>query len=190
MKKLAALTGIVALVGALGAWSSASGRPAGGARPATTPGTETFTGKVTGKAAIANSLVVPLTFSGVVPTTGTFRPPNSSSTHVTITFPTKSGNLVVAANAPGANAPPTIVNKAACTFRSAVHATYTVDGAKSTGRFAGATGSGKATFSFQANAPKYTSGRHKGQCNMSSNAQPLASGAFVTFTAAGPMTVK
>lgn len=190
MKKLAAFTATIALVGALGAWSSASGRPAGGARPATTPGTETFAGKVTGKAAIANNLTVPLTFSGVVPTTGTFRPPNSDATHVTITFPTKAGNLAVAANAPGANAPPTIVNAATCAFRSAVHATYTVDGAKSTGKFAGATGSGKATFTFQANLPRYTSGSHKGRCNTSNNAQPLAAGAFAAFAAAGPMTLK
>jgi hypothetical protein len=185
MKKLAACTVIVALVGALGAWSSHGGRAA------STPGTETLTGRVTGAAAVASSgPTIPLKFSGVVNTTGTFRPPNSNSAHVTITFPTKAGNLVVAAYAPDANAAPTIVNAAACRFGSTVHATYTVDGAKSTGKFAGATGSGKATVIFQASAPRFTSGSHKGQCNMSNNAQPLTSGAFAAFTAVGPLTVK
>jgi hypothetical protein len=190
MKKLAALTGIVALVGALGAWSSASARPADGARPATTPGTETITGKVTGSAAIATTLTIPLTFSGVVSTTGTFSPPTSSSAHATITFPTKAGNFVVAAYAPNSSAPPALVNSATCLYRSTIHATYTVTGAKSTGRFAGATGSGKAILTFQASVPRYTSGSHKGQCNTSSTAQPLASGALASFSGAGPLTVK
>ena len=113
-----------------------------------------------------------------------------NATHVTLTFPTKAGNLVVAAYAPDANAAPTVVNAAECRGKSTIHATYTVDGSKSTGSFAGATGSGKATVVFEADAPKYTSGSQSGQCNMSSNVQPLAAGALATFAASGPLTLK
>jgi len=192
VKKLAALTGTIALAGALGACSS-SGSSTGAAATtsaAPKPTTETMTGQVTGAAAVANTTVIPLRLTGVVNTTGTFTPPNTSATHVTITFPTKAGNLVVAASAPDANAAPTVVNAAACRFKSTIHATYTVDGSKSTGTFADATGSGKATLIFEADGPKYASGSHKGQCNMSSNAQPMAAGALSTFAAAGPLTLK
>jgi hypothetical protein len=125
-----------------------------------------------------------------VNTTSTFSPPNSNATHVAVTFPTKAGNLVVAADAPNANAAPSVVNAAACRFKSTTNATYTVDGSKSTGMFAGATGSGKATVVFVADAPKYTSGSDKGKCNMSNNAQPMAAGALATFDASGPLTLK
>ena len=192
MKKLAALTGAIALAGALGACSSSASSTGAAATTsaAPKPTAEIMTGQVTGAAAVASTTVIPLKLTGVVNTTGTFTPPNTSATHVTITFATKAGNLVAAASAPDANAAPTVVNAAACRFQSTIHATYTVDGSKSTGTFAGATGSGKATLIFAADAPKYTSGSHKGQCNMSNNAQPMAAGALATFAAAGPLTLK
>lgn len=192
MKKLAAFTGAIALVGALAACSSSSSSTGAAATKsaAPKPTTETMTGQVTGAAAVANTTVIPLKLTGVVDTTGTFTSPNSNAAHVTVTFPTKAGNLVVAAYAPNTNTAPTVVNAAACRFKSTIHATYTVDGSKSTGKFAGATGSGKATVVFEADAPKYTSGSHKGQCNMSNNAQPVAAGALGTFNSTGPLTLK
>ena len=192
MKKLAAFTGAIALAGALGACSSSSSSTGAAAAKsaAPKPTTQTMTGQVTGAAVVANTTVIPLKLTGVVDTTGTFTSPNTNATHVTLTFPTKAGNLVVAAYAPDANAAPTVVNAAQCRGKSTIHATYTVDGSKSTGTFAGATGSGKATVVFEADAPKYTSGSQNGQCNMSNNAQPLAAGALATFTASGPLTLK
>jgi hypothetical protein len=60
---------------------------------------------------------------------------------------------------------------------------------KSTGKFAGATGPGAYQVFFGAYAPRYTSGKHKGQCDTASNVVPLAKGAVATFLAAGVLTV-
>jgi hypothetical protein len=60
---------------------------------------------------------------------------------------------------------------------------------KSTGKFTGATGPGAYQIRFAAYAPRYSSGKHKGQCDTASNAQPLARGAVSTFLAAGVLTV-
>jgi hypothetical protein len=38
--------------------------------------------------------------------------------------------------------------------------------------------------------PRYTSGAHKGQCNLSNNVVPVAKGAVATFLAAGVATVR
>lgn len=192
MKKLAAFTGAIALVGALGACSSSSSSTGAAATKSATPKptAQIVAGQVTGAAAVAKTTVIPLKLTGVVDTTGTVTLPNTNATHVTVTFATKAGNLVVAASAPDANAAPTVVNAAQCRGKSTIHATYTVDGSTSTGTFAGATGSGKATVVFEADGPKYTSGSQNGQCNMSNNAQPLATGALATFAAAGPLTLK
>lgn len=192
MKKLAALIGAIALIGALGACSSSTSSTSAAASKsaAPKPTTETMTGQVTGAAAVANTTVIPLKLTGVVDTTGTFTVPSGNATHATVTFPTKAGNLVVAAVVLNPNATPTAVNAAACRFKYTGHVTYTVDGSKSTGTFAGATGSGKATLVFEADAPKYTSGSDTGKCNMSNNAQPMAAGALATFAASGPLTLK
>jgi len=66
--------------------------------------------------------------------------------------------------------------------------TFTVLGAKSTGAFAGASGPGAAQVYFAAFEPRYTSGKHKGQCN--NNANPLAKGAVASILASIVLTVK
>ena len=155
---------------------------------AATTGTESMAGQVTGAAVVAsqNGPTVPLTMTGPVATTSSFTPPGGNSTHATITFKTPSdGNLVVAAVAPDANKTP-VPSAKTCAFSQTVHATYVVNGAKSTGKFAGATGSGTATFYFAATGPKLPDGK----CNQADNAQPLAKGAITTFTASGPLTLK
>jgi len=43
---------------------------------------------------------------------------------------------------------------------------------------------------FSAIAPRYTSGKHKGQCNFSENAQPEPYGAFISFQAQGPLHLR
>ena len=165
--------------------SAVAGCSSSSSTTATTTGTETLAGTVLGAAAVAgnNGPTVPLTLTGPVATTSSFVPPNNNSTKAVITFKTPVGNLVVAANAPDANQNP-VPNATTCYFSQTVHATYVVQGG--TGKFAGATGSGKATFAFSATAPKLASGK----CDESDNAQPLAKGAVVTFTASGPLTVK
>lgn len=153
-----------------------------------TSGTETMAGSVTGAAAVSgkNGPTVPLTLTGPVATTSSFTPPgNNAGTKATLTFKTPDGNLVVAADAPDANQTPP-VNPKTCYSTQTIHATYVVTGAKSTGKFEGATGKGTATFYWADDAPKLADGK----CNESEDAQPLAKGAVVTFTASGPLTLK
>ena len=92
---------------------------------------------------------------------------------------------MVNADVPDANNPPTQTNAKTCFFKSTISGTYTVDGAKSTGKFHGGTGHGTVKDVFQAYGPKLKNG----QCNQSNNAQPLANGALSTFYASGPLTV-
>ena len=168
--------------------STASGSATHSATPTATSmaGTETMKGTITGKAVLANSATYHLVLGGPVATTGTWTSPNGTATKVTTTFKTPVGNFVVNANAPDANNPPTSVNKSTCYFKSTIHVTYVVNGALSTGKFAGATGSGTATVLFAAYAPK----KSNGTCNESNSAQPLANGAISTFSSSGPLTVK
>jgi len=191
MNKILPAAGLAALVLAATACSSSSSSThatgSSSATHAATTGTESMTGQVTGAAAVTgtNGPTVPLTLTGPVATTSAFTPPGGTSTHSVVTFKTPDGNLVVAAVAPGANQNPAL-NAKTCAMAQTIHATYVVNGAKSTGKFAGATGKGTATFSFAATAPKLASGK----CNDSENAQPLAKGAIVIFTASGPLTLK
>ena len=71
-------------------------------------------------------------------------------------------------------------------LRDHIEGTYKVEGARSTGSFKGASGSGKISLLFTANLPK----KSNGTCNISSSAVPRASSARVSFAARGPMTVK
>lgn len=192
-KKLAALAPIAVLAITLGACSTTSSgtNAASTAKAAAAkPTTETISGRITGKAVLANTTAFPLTLTGVVNTTGKVTLPSGNGTHKTITFYTEAGNLVAAASAPDANNPPTTTNKSTCRFTSTIHATYTVAGGKSTGKFAGATGHGTATVVFSAIAPRYPSGKQQGQCNESNNAQPLAAGAYASFHSTGPLKLK
>jgi hypothetical protein len=167
--------------------SAASGCSSSSSTTATITGTEAMRGQATGAAAVSgqNGPTVPLTLTGPLNTTSSFTPPNSDATHVTVTFKTPAGNMVVAAVAPDAGQNP-VPNPTTCLMTQTTDATYVVVPAKSTGKFAGATGSGKATFYFTAFAPKLADGK----CDTSDSAQPLAKGAIVTFTASGPLTVK
>jgi hypothetical protein len=149
-------------------------------------GTEVMNGTVTGAAVIASRTTYHLKLTGPVNTTGTWTSPSGNAAKVTTTFTTPAGNLVVNANAPNASNPPTVSNATTCLFKSTIHATYVVDGAKSTGKFAGAAGSGNVAVTFAAYVPKLSNGK----CNTSSSVQPLASGAVSTFTATGPLTIK
>jgi hypothetical protein len=63
---------------------------------------------------------------------------------------------------------------------------FTVNGAKSTGKFAGATGTGKAVGVLSGNLPKLSGGK----CNESNNVQLSAKTAVATFTATAKLTVK
>jgi hypothetical protein len=73
-----------------------------------------------------------------------------------------------------------------CKFAFTTTVPLTVDGARSTGKFAGATGTGRAVVVFSGNLPKLSNGK----CDESRNAQPSAKTAAGAFTATIRMTVR
>jgi hypothetical protein len=197
MRKTALTVALLATLAAAGCSSSSSSHPATSASPAVTAthtslsGTETITGTVTGKAAEANNPTFPLTFRGPIATTGTFTPPNNNDVHQVVTFKTAAGNMVVNATVPGnsnPNGPPPthLPGGNGCVFGFTMHASYTINGAQSTGKWAGASGSGNVIVNFSAELPKLSNG----QCNLSQNVQPVSGTSKAVFTAAGPLTVK
>jgi hypothetical protein len=150
-------------------------------------GTETATGQVTGAPAVANNTTIPLTWTGPVTTTSTFSTgggngPTKGQHH---TFKTAAGNFTVVVSATPTNTQK-LLSASSCQFEYVTTVPYTVDGAASTGKFAGSTGSGVVTVTFQAYLPKLASGK----CNESNNAQPLSKGAVAAFKGRGLLTLK
>jgi len=149
-------------------------------------GPEVVSGQVHGKAAIANVTHIPLTIAGVVPTTdrGFVLGNGGGNTH---TLTTPAGKLTVTGT--GNPVQTQSVNIKTCRVTFTERRQFSFVPSLSTGKFAGASGPGAYMVTFSAFAPRYTSGKHKGQCNTSNNATPLAKGAVATFLAAGVLTV-
>jgi len=181
----ALLTGAAAC-GSSSSGSSSSPSAKASASATSMSGTESFSGSQTGKAAVASNAAVSLTYTGTVQTTGTFNAgggngPKKGQHH---TFKTAAGNFAVVVAAKPVTAQH--FSASTCHFSQTITVPYTVDGAASTGKFAGATGSGKVVITFAAYGPKLASGK----CNPSNNAQPLAKGAHDSFLGSGSLTVK
>ena len=159
MRKLAYLAGAIALATTVGACSSSgsSASSSTSAKPSATPmsGTEALTGTVTGAAAAkllnSNSNAGPafpsLVFTGPVNTTikGPVGLGGGNAKTATHTFVTPAGIFTVQHTAKtNGQAQPTITGKSGSTCYLKLDGgtgTYTVLGSKSTGKFAGATGS-------------------------------------------------
>ena len=152
----------------------------------TVTGPEAITGAVYGKAAIANVTHIPLTFAGVVATTdrGFVLGGGNANTH---TLTTPVGKLTV--TGVGAQSTTQTFNMRTCFFTFTARQQFKFVPGKSTGKFAGASGPGAYQIYFAASFPRFTSGKHKGECDTANNAQPLAKGAVATFLAAGVLTV-
>jgi hypothetical protein len=146
-------------------------------------GTETIYGKLTGAAAMANSLVFHLTLTGPVGTTATNTLVGGTKKGASHTFSTAAGNLTVIQDSAGANTG-ALKSATTCLFAYTTTVPITVDRAKSTGKFAGATGSGEAAVVVSGDLPKLSNGK----CN--ENAEPSAKTAVGTFTATLTLTVK
>ncbi len=101
------------------------------------------------------------------------------------TFTTMAGNFTVIVSAAPSNVQK-LLPGGSCQVEFGTTVPYKVDGTVSTGKFAGATGSGMVAVSFRAYLPKLSNGK----CNESNNAQPLAKGAVATFKGGGPLTIK
>ena len=182
---------VPALALVMAACSSSSTSSTKATKPVVTTGTETFTGHLTGTAALAKSPIMPLTWSGPVNTTGTFNlggpNPKTGQDHA---FVTKAGTVhaVITSVPESGNNTPAIINKATCEFRSTTIVDFKVPAsAKDTGAFKGATGKdGQVVAVFQGNLPKLKSGK----CNKSNNAEPTTDTVLATFTGHVDLTVK
>lgn len=152
----------------------------------TTSGTERFSGVLTGAPALASTTTYHLTFSGPVSTTGTIALGNTGNNkgdeH---TFVTKAGHLVVMLDRAVGNGTAT-GNPTTCVVTDRVTVPVTIVGSKSTGSWAGATGSFGIAALFRATGPRLSNGK----CNTSSSARPITSTAYSSFAGTGPVTVK
>jgi hypothetical protein len=187
MRKLSVLVGALALAAALGACSGSN-----------TSGTETLTAVVSGSSAakLLNSnsnapLIFPaMVFSGPVNTSvNHFALGNSDS--ATHTFITPAGDLAITRTVKNsAQSQPSVTGKSGstCSFKfRAGTGTYVVNGSKSTGKFAGATGHGNYSISFVAEADLLAG---KTTCSDNNTGSVIAKGAAITFRASGPLTIK
>jgi hypothetical protein len=189
---VATLSGAVALAIGLAAGSTAAS--------GSSSGTETLTGVVSGAAA-ANLLnsnsnaplkFTSLVFSGPVDTSisnvGLGGGNSKTATH---TFVTPAGNFTVARTAKsGGQSQPTVTGQSGNTCHFTLNGgtgIYKVVGSKSTGKFAGATGSGTYALTIVASAD-LTEG--KTTCSGNNTGNVVATGASITFKASGPLTLK
>ena len=150
-------------------------------------GPEVVSGAVHGKAAIANTTHIPLRLTGVVATTDRGFVLGNGPSNAEHTLTTRAGKLTVKPE--GKQHMVQTFNPKTCRISFTSRQQFTFVPGKSTGKFAGATGPGAYQISFAAFAPRFKSGKHKGQCNTANNVQPLAKGAVATFLAAGVITV-
>ena len=188
MKNLAALTAVLALAAGLAACtSSGSSTATATAKATTTPvsGTETISGKLTGPAAAADIVVFHLRLTGPVGTTATIR----LGTEVPVkyelyTIHTAVGDLAVTLASDGTGTRG-LKSAKTCLYVITAAVPFTVDGANSTGKFAGATGTGTAAFMFSGDDPKLSDGT----CN-TSDSLPSPKTAAATFAAAIKLTVR
>lgn len=120
-------------------------------------GPEVISGAVHGKAALANTPTIPVTFRGLVFTHGVVHLSNSkSSTH---TLKTPVGDFTVKGTGQQTSQG---MNKKTCRVMFTRDITVKVLGSKSTGAFAGTSGPGAARVTFAAIEPRFKSGSRRG----------------------------
>ena len=185
MKNLAALTAVLALAAGLAACTS-SGSSTATATTTPVSGTETLSGKLTGSAAASDHPVFHLTLTGPVGATATIQlGPEVPQQGDLYTFHTALGDLAVTLASAGTNTGD-LKSAKTCLYALTTSVPFTVDGANSTGKFAGATGTGTAVFMFSGDDPKLSDGT----CNTSRYAQASAKTSVATLTATIKLTVK
>ncbi len=163
-------------------------------------GTETITATMAG-ATVAKMLNsnsnAPLSFPALVftgPVDTTIKGPVSlgggNGKNVEHTFVTQAGNLALQHTAKTNGGQPTVTGKSGSTCFLTINGgtgTYTVLGSKSTGKFAGATGSGAYAITIAAEANLLPG---KTTCNVNDTGNVVAKGASITFKASGPLTLE
>jgi hypothetical protein len=154
-----------------------------------TAGAETFTGNLGGTKVLAKHLTFPLTWTGPVDTTGTFKTrgtgPKAGQEYA---FVTKAGTLeLLVTSVPDNGNGPVPTPAKQCAFRSTTVVDFNVVPGKSTGAFSGATGSnGQVTVVSAGDLPKLKNGK----CDESNNAEPTTDTVIATFTGHVDLTVK
>jgi hypothetical protein len=189
---VATVGGAVALIIGLAAGSTAAS--------GSSSGTETLTGVVSGVAAAkllnANGNP-PLKFTSLVFS----GPVNTSISNVTLgggkaktathAFVTPAGSFTVTRTVTSNGQPqPSVTGQTGNTCHFTANfgtGSYNVDGSKSTGKFAGATGSGTFSITVQASADLLAG---KTTCSANNTGNVTATGASITFKASGPLTLK
>jgi hypothetical protein len=191
MRNLAAVTAVLGLAAGLAACSSSGSSTARATAAANAsapgPGTETISGTLTGSAAASDILVFHLRLTGPVSTTGTITLIGSEAPEAgdSYTFNTAAGDLTVTLPSAGASTGG-LKSAKTCLYALTRAVRFTVDSADSTGKFAGATGTGATVIVFSGDDPKFSNGT----CNTSRYALPSAKTAVATFTATIKLTVK
>jgi len=190
MRKLACLAGAIAVAAGVVACGGSS----------TVSGTETLTGVLGGAAAaqlLNSNSNVPLAFSSLVfagpvkTSVANISLGNNKSRTANHTFVTPAGNFTVTRTVKTNGQPqPSVTGKTGslCYFtQNAGTGSYIVDGSQSTGKFAGATGSGTYSVTIVA-ASNLLPG--KTACSANNTGKVSAKGTVITFKASGPLTVK
>jgi len=166
--------------------SSGGSAAAGSAKPsASASGTETIYGKLTGPA-VTTSSTFHLVFTGPVATTSSTVLSSVATKGESFTFKTSAGDLAIIFDATGV---PTGTLLSTQTCRAVITETlpFTVDGAKSTGKFAGAPGTGRAALRVSGDLTKFSSGK----CDERQSGAPFIPRTAVgTFTATIKLTVR
>ena len=184
MKNLAALTAVLALAAGLAACTS----PGSSTAPATAApvsGTETLSGKLTGSASMSGIPVFHLRLTGPVGTTATISLSALPEKGTSYTLKTPVGDLVVILDSAGTSTGG-LKSAKTCLYATTTTVPFTVDGASSTGKFAGAAGTGTAVFMFSGDDPKLSDGT----CIVSADVPASAKTAVATFAATIKLTVK
>ena len=198
MRKLAGLAGAIALAAAVGACSSSGGSTGATATAMPRSGIETITATLAGAPAASyfdsGGITPPsfpsVVFAGVVNTTirGPVTLGGSTGKTVTHTFVTPAGNLTIRRTEKIRNnqLAPAGQSGSTCYFTASVTGVYTVVGSQSTGKFAGATGSGTYVTTVAVGADLQPG---RTTCSVSNAGNVIAKGTSITYRASGPLTV-
>jgi hypothetical protein len=199
MRKLAGLAGAIALAAAVGACSSSGSSTSAAATATPRSGTETITATLTGAPAAryfnSGGTTPPsfpsVVFAGVVNTTirGPVTLGGATGKTVTHTFVTPAGNLTIRRTQKTRNnqLAPAGQSGSTCYFTASSTGVYTVAGSQSTGKFAGATGSGTYVTTVVLGADLQPG---RTTCSVHNAGTVIAKGTSITYRASGPLTVK
>jgi hypothetical protein len=161
--------------------------PALASAHAVASGPEIITGQLHGRAALASSPRMPVRFRGVISTRGVVSLGGSSHRHNHV-IPTLAGRYALRLTSMHQT---DSVSRRTCRVVYQETDRYVVRGGASTGVFAGASGHGMVHIMFTFTTSRYTSGPHRGQCNLSNSAKPVhPRTARATFTAVSMLTTR